>query len=402
MRLTRLNNGHADASPSAASQWINCPASVTQARGRVRKATPYTREGTAAHEVAELMIHGLQIPAMIEVEGETIEITDDMIEHARTYVDYVDKRKHGAWSFATEVRVSLDWLAEPVHGTADTLLLYTEESDDGSAQETVLEVVDLKFGKGYAVVAEDNPQLRIYGLGALETNDRLLTQFSSDEVIDKVRMTIVQPRLSGGPGIEMKTISALELRLWNSAVLEPAVEKIAAGDPTEVPGDWCRWCVRAGECRALADKTLLEVQSAFSPIPEQVVRGLDNNELANALDKAEMITAWINLIRAEASSRVDVGQTIPGWKLVPKRAMRKWIDEDDAEDALRKAGVDINRIVKLVSPAAVERDLKACRMSIDILKPLVVKESSGTTLVRAEDLREGLALDAKSVFSRLE
>ena len=125
--------GHADASPSAASQWLNCPASVTQARGRERKATPYTREGTAAHEVAELMIHGLQIPSSIEVEGETIEITDEMIERIDEKLGHPERCPHG-WPVDTAVEqrenLELAPLAALVPGTRATIVRLAEHDGD--------------------------------------------------------------------------------------------------------------------------------------------------------------------------------------------------------------------------------------------------------------------------------
>jgi hypothetical protein len=391
-----VTSSHPDASPSAASIWMRCPASVTLSRGRVRKPSIYTREGTAAHHVAELMIHGLKIPASVEVEGETVEVTEEMVEHVQVYVDYVSALQHKAHSFATESLIKLGWLAEPLFGTADARALYTEGLD------LVLEIVDLKFGAGVPVGAIQNPQLRVYGLGALaETDAAHEATFGAGESVDRVKLTIVQPRLSGGPGIETETLSAARLRFWGVETLEPAVERIAAGDPTEIPGPHCRWCVRAGECKALAGLALAEAQAAFSVIPSEIVRAMSNDDLAHALDKAELITAWIALVRAEASQRADVGHTIPGWKLAAKRAMRKWTNEDLALVALNDAGAPLKDVVKIVSPAAVERVLKAHRLGLDVIKGLWVKESSGTTLVRDDDPREGLALSAQSMFSVL-
>lgn len=36
-----------------------------------------------------------------------------------------------------------------------------------------LDIVDLKYGKGVAVFAEDNPQMKLYALGALSLFDSL-------------------------------------------------------------------------------------------------------------------------------------------------------------------------------------------------------------------------------------
>src|SRR4029077_6805762 len=124
-----------------------------------RKPTQYTREGTAAHEVAERLIHGLTIPSEIVVDSEAVEVTDEMIEHVEVYVDYVDKLRRKSDVFLTEASLSVAGFAEPLHATADALA-YEKENK-------TLEIVDLKYGQGVQVAVQGNSQLRIYGLGGL-------------------------------------------------------------------------------------------------------------------------------------------------------------------------------------------------------------------------------------------
>jgi hypothetical protein len=257
----------------------------------------------------------------------------------------------------------------------------------------MLEVVDLKFGKGVPVGAENNPQLRIYAYGAHAA--------SALQPIHRVRMTIVQPRLAG-PGVVSETLSSSDLGRWGLDALQPALQRIADHDPTEIPGPHCRWCVRAGECRTLHDQSLIEARDAFASIPAEEAAALSNEDLSRALDAAELIVSWIAHIRAEASQRADKGQVIPNYKLVPKRAQRKWVDEVVALDRLLDdLGLTTDEVTKLVSPAAVEKVLKAQRIDPTRIADLVVKESSGSTLVRDDDERKGLVLDAKSVFSSI-
>ena len=71
---------HADASPSSSSIWLNCPASVTKARGRVRKPTVYTTEGTAAHVAAELSLKGDDIPVTLTIDGQPVAVTEEMLD----------------------------------------------------------------------------------------------------------------------------------------------------------------------------------------------------------------------------------------------------------------------------------------------------------------------------------
>ena len=374
---------HADASPSSASIWLRCPASVTLARGKKRLPSPYTREGTAAHEAAERIANGLPAPASVTVDGEDITISDEMIEHIDHYTRYVEALRVRSHVFQTETRVELLDLPEPLFGTADAM------GWDRDIKE--LEIVDLKYGRGVAVGVEGNPQLKIYGLGG----------YRKFEDVKRVKLTIVQPR-TAGPPVQSVTLGVGELKIWEAEVLEPALQRIADEDQTETPGAHCRWCVRAGECKALASLAQIEARAAFTPDPAKIVAGLTNADLSHALDKAELISAWINLVRAEASQRADKGQVIPNWKLVPKRAMRKWTDDNDALAALNVAGVPLHEVVKVVSVAAAERAMKAHKKKMDPLLPLIVKESSGTTLVRDDDARDAVDMSAKSVFLPLD
>ena len=373
---------HADASPSSASIWIKCSASVTLARGKKRLPSPYTREGTAAHEAAEHIVNGFSAPAVVTVDGEDITISDEMLDHVEHYTKYVEALQKSADWFATEERLELLDLPEPLYGTSDAIA-YTDAIDE-------LEIVDLKYGRGVAVGVEGNPQLKIYGLGGLRrVNAR------------KIKLTIVQPR-TAGPPVQSVTLGVGELKIWEAEVLEPALQRIADDDPTETPGSHCRWCVRAGECKALAAMAQIEARTAFADDPATVVGGLSNDDLSHALDKAELISAWINLVRAEASQRADKGQTIPNWKLVPKRAMRKWTDDNDALAALNVAGVPLHEVVKVVSVAAAERAMKAHRKPMGPLLPLITKESSGTTLVRDDDARDAVDMSPRNAFPALD
>ena len=373
---------HADASPSSASIWLNCPASVTLARGKKRLPSPYTREGTAAHAAAESLVNGVAVPAGIVVDGESIQVTDEMLDHVQTYVDYVKALQARSSWFAVESKIALKNLPEPLFGTADAM---------GYDRQGVLEIVDLKYGKGVSVDVVGNPQLKIYGLGGVD-------QFSPPGAVKKVKLTVVQPR-TAGPAVQSVTLGVGELKFWQFDTLEPALQRIADDDQTETPGPHCRWCVRAGDCKALAAMANVEAKAAFAGDPSALVRGLSNADLAGALDKSELIVAWVNLIRAEASQRADAGQTIPNYKLVPKRAIRKWTDDDAALAALNIAGVPLHEVVKVVTVAAAERAMKAHKKNMDALLPLIVKESSGTTLVRDDDPRDDAS--PKSVFKAI-
>jgi len=387
--MTKAPTAHADCSPSSSHIWLQCPASVTQARGRVRIATPYTREGSAAHVVAENLAMGLLPPRQVTVDNETVVVDDDMIDAVTVYADHVAGIIKTADYYLIETQVIVSGLPEPLSGTAD-FLAWTGDT---------LDVVDLKYGKGVPIAVKDNPQLKIYGLGGLAAKglvSKVVTQ-----PVKQVRLSVVQPRISG-PAVTTETLTVAELNAFKQATLKPALKRIAENDSTEIPGEHCRWCVRAGECRTLAQLAQTEARVIFAA---PGTSALSDVELAAILEQAELIAAWIERVRAEASQRIDHGQTIPGWKLVAKQARRKWANVDDATRTLAdRFPESFDEMVKLDTPAAVERVLKRARQKLDILEPgqgLVLKESSGTTLARVDDERPGVVTDAKSVFAQL-
>ena len=373
---------HVDAGPSSASRWIECPASVTLTRGVERKSSEYAREGTAAHAVAELMIAGKEIPVFIEVDGEEILINEEMIEHAQSYANFAEMLRDGADIFAVERRVSLDWyydpepMPEPVAGTAD-LLAYKAEARE-------LTVVDFKYGR--VDVEPTSPQLLIYALGAL---DQL------GEMPLKIRLVIVQPRSLTEP-VKSHVILLSELTRWAKDVLEPAIKRIGAGDTSEKPGDHCKFCVRMAECGALHHKALETAQMTFKPAPP-APQDLTPEQISSIMDQAELISAWISKVRLHAEELLKNGAEVPGWKLVAKRGIRKWMDEDLAAAAFGE--FDGAFKTELISPTQMEKILKKNGVDVKALEPLVTKESSGTTLVKADDKREEVkSITPASVF----
>jgi hypothetical protein len=375
MTATKL---HSDASPSSSPIWINCPASVTKARGRVRKATVYTTEGSAAHRAAELMLNGKKVPKKLMIEGVTVTVTQEMLDAAKEYADYV-KSLPGIPSIETRLRYSIG--GEDITGTADAVVI------DGAKAE----IVDFKYGQGVGV-SPDSPQLRIYALGALEEAG----PFNS---ITEVALTIVQPRAGG---IKTVNIPVTDLSNWEAGILIPAAARLAAGDTTETPGDHCRWCVRAGECVTLANLAMTNAKVAFGDLPPNPI-DMSNQDLSEILTYGEMIVAWVNQVRAEISGRIDNGQDVPGWKLVPKRAMRKWEDPDGAVTDLLNRGFGTHDVMRIETIGNIEKMLKRRKMDPEkVIYPYTVKESSGTTLVSAKDGRPAVDTSSKNVFNDLD
>jgi hypothetical protein len=224
---------HAACSPSSAALWMNCPASITLAEGKVRPSSSYAREGTVAHRIAEMILSGdLFPPPKMTIEGQEFLVGRDMLLHLNPYIGLVQGLQGLGGDTRVEARVRLAGSDDRVWGTADC----------ASRLKDTVDIVDLKYGKGVPV-GPDSPQLKIYALSALDT-------FWPGEDIDYVRMTIVQPRLDPLP--KTVTMHIDHLVDWRLDHLHPAVDRIVDGDVTEKVGPYCRWCVRRDECHAFA------------------------------------------------------------------------------------------------------------------------------------------------------
>ena len=378
---TPKNNTHVAAGPSAASRWLVCPASITLTRDIERPSTVYAREGTAAHAVAELLIDDKEIPTFMEIDGEEVLINEEMIEHAQSYANFAQMLKDTSDVFGVEKRVSLDWyyaperMPEPVSGTLD-LMGY-------SVADRELTIADFKYGR--MDVEPDSPQLKLYALGMLgELSDMPL----------KIRLVIIQPRSLAEP-VKTHVMLLSELTRWAKDTLEPALKRIGAGDTSENPGEHCKFCVRSAECSALHQKALAVAQMTFKPEPPAPAT-LTPQQIASILDQAELISAWISKVRLHAEELLKNGEQLDGWKLVAKRGIRKWADEGAAEQAFGE--LDGAFKTELISPTQMEKLLKKNGIDVRALEPLVTKESSGTTLVKADDKRPSVDASPSSVF----
>jgi hypothetical protein len=213
--------------------WLNCPASITLAAGRTRPSSKYAKEGTAAHMIAEMILGGeIFPPGKVTIEGTEFIVGMGMLKALRPYLDFVLDLSADASELYCETRVSFGGDDGIVWGTTDCIAL------TGS----VLDVVDLKYGKGVNI-DPDSAQLKIYALAAWQS-------LWPDMPIRQVNLTIIQPRMDAEP--KTHRMRSKDLLDWENTKLVPAIRRIEDGDTTEKAGSWCRWCIRKNECSAYA------------------------------------------------------------------------------------------------------------------------------------------------------
>lgn len=323
---------HALLSPSAAHRWINCTAAPRLEADVEDKGSEFAAEGTLAHAYcAQKLKAFLGLPT----DGEAKEIaelndryhTGEMDEYTDTYKTIVLEKFDAARAktkdalLLIETRLDFSEYVPDAFGTADAIIIA-----DGT-----MEVIDFKYGKGVKVSAEDNPQMKIYALGAYE-------KFSFEYKIDRVRMTIIQPRIENFSEWEL---SVSELMAWTDSVLTPKAQQAYKGDGPQVPGDWCQFCKVKSNCRALTQKCIEAAKNHPDP------KLISPDELAaDVLPMLATVKTWLAGVEDYALQQALSGVQLAGWKVVEGRSVRKITDQDGAALALNKAGYKTTEIYK--------------------------------------------------------
>ena len=311
---------HALLSPSAAHRWMNCTAAPRLEENIADSGSSFAEEGTLAHAYcAKHLKEFLGLPTKDE-EAEIAHLfetyhTGEMDEYTDTYKVIVLEKFNAARAKTPDaqllVEVRLDfttWMPE-AFGTADAVIIA-----DGT-----MEIIDFKYGKGVKVSAVKNPQMMIYALGAYQ-------QFSFEYNIERVRMTIVQPRIDN---ISEYELSAVDLLAWATYQLQPKAKEAFEGNGHQMPGEWCQFCKVKATCKALADLTFAAVEE--HPDPKTITA----EEMATrVLPMLDTIKTWIKGVDEYTLEQALNGQKYIGFKLVAGRSVRKITDPEAVMGAL--------------------------------------------------------------------
>ena len=365
---------HSRVSASSALMWLNCSQSIRMGESYKDQPSEYAAEGTEAHALGEYkVLKALKRKATNptkklkyfceEMENCTDGYRDLVMELVR-----MAKEKCDDPLILVEQRVDLSYWIPEGFGTADALIVA-----DG-----VLTICDYKHGKGIAVDATDNPQLKCYALGAL-------AMFDSIYDIDTVHLVIYQPRREN---ISEFDISKNDLYKWAEEELRPRAEIAYKGEGEFSCGEWCRFCKAKHECRARAEANLLLAKYDFQLPPT-----LSDSEIAVILDKADGLVSWANDIKAYALQMAIAGKEWQGRKLVEGRSNRKISNEEAVIEAVTAMGKDPFE-KKLLGVTALEKLLGKSKFN-EIIGQYVVKPAGKPTLVPESDKRQAINSDFK-------
>lgn len=374
---------HARLSASGAHRWMACTPSVALEERFPDKGSEYAAEGTLAHSMAELIIRynngeitkktfSTRMNKIRKDELYSKEMEDYIVEYTQTVWEIFNEVKAECpdAQLLPEQRLDFSEYVPDGFGTGDVVII----ADD------MVQVIDLKYGKGVGVSAVGNPQLRLYGIGAYLEHSMLYD-------IQRVKETIIQPRLEN---VSTEELTVEELMEWADTEVRPKAELAIAGEGEFVPGDHCRFCKAKAVCRARADENLALMKMDFRD-PDI----LEEWEIGEVLQRAEELNDWAKDVKDYAFDQaLNHGVKFEGWKLVEGRSNRKYLDEDKVKEALIEAGYSQDKITetKILGITAMEKEIGKKSFG-EILSELVVKPEGKPVLVPETDKRPELNRD---------
>lgn len=334
-----MPNQHALLSALGSHRWLSCPPSAQAEAGLPDSFSEAAEQGTVAHALAEWTVRRLD-HCLVDSAGDkpvSEWIDEEMERYTDEYSTFVleeaaaAKMADPSFTLRVEQRLDFSHIVPGGFGTGDCVII----------AEPTLQIIDLKYGQGVLVEAENNPQLLLYTLGACRT-------FGDLYDIERVAVTIYQPRWAN---VDTCEISVAELQQWAETEVIPKAELALAGEGEFCPGSWCQFCRITPTCRARAEVNLTLVNLEFAPPAE-----LSDAEIADVLARIPDLKSWASDVEACALSKaVNQGVVSEGFKLVASRSVRTYISETDVAVAAEAAGYRGIWDRKLITLTAMEQ-----------------------------------------------
>jgi hypothetical protein len=384
---------------SVAKQFINCPGSV-----RIRRALPPTpssvhaEEGTRLHALQEHCLRegeydaGGYVGALLpEDPRSAAPFTKEQIAAVNVVLRHVETLMQlpGAELFV-ETKFNLADIREGMFGTCD-VCVWTPDR---------LHVVDAKYGKGVAVEAAENDQLRYYAAGA--------RRVFGDRTPWELTLTIVQPRLAvphpDGP-VQSWDVDLISLMAWEAELAE-AVERTDAPDAPLAAGDWCRFCPGARiqasggyGCAAVAAKINAARDDAFAVLEDPpALAGMTAAEIGRRYSELALLAKYIKdfstFVRAKARTELP-----DGFEWAPGGRSWKWNKPaGDVLDFVRAIDGDTAAadLTSIVTPIQAEKALG--KDTFAAVAAFVDKGTSAPSLVKKGSRKQTLTLTQVADF----
>ena len=346
---------------STAKRVINCPGSVALCNAAPEKpSSSYAEEGTLLHNtIADYLGNNIK-PVISDI------LTQDLIDEKYTValelLNEIDPEF--GMDYAVEVEVGFGDFIPDVFGSCDLL---------GRLDNRAI-ILDWKFGNGVAVDAIENEQLMFYAAAAMRTEK---AQWAFKDV-QEVELIIIQPPMIKRWVTTVERIKAFEQQLLS------AVNAAAKIDAPLREGSHCKWCAAKPTCPLMT--------GAVDRALKVKIDAIDAPTIDAYLQNAEILEEWIKDLRALAFTMLESGRDLPNYKLVAKRATRKWSDEVEAKKALLATGLTESDVMEasMISPAQAEKKLKKLKQPLP--EGSTVSISSGSTMAHVDDPRPAVLL----------
>lgn len=379
---------HAKLSASGAKKWLGCPPSADLETQFPNSTSVFAEEGTHAHSLGELKIRRdlklISVPAFgkqYHALKQSPFYNEEMEQATQEYADLVFSRFAEAQQKTKDAVILLEerldfsrWVPEGF-GTGDVVIV-----SDGC-----IEIIDLKYGKGVPVDADENPQMMLYALGAVAKYELLYD-------LSNVKMTICQPRLDS---ISTYELSVDDLLAWGDDYVKPRAELAIKGEGEFSPSEeTCRWCRAKATCKARADFMMACIDQDFTD-----AKLISDNDIANYLEIAPQVLAWAKDIQDYALEQAEKhGKKWRGFKLVEGRSNRVYTDKEKVAETLKAQGYTDDKIYEpqsLLGITALEKSISKKQFGI-LLSDLIVKPTGKPTLVPESDKRAEISSTASA------
>lgn len=358
-------NEHAILSASSSHRWMNCTPSARLEQEFKEYESTAAKEGTAAHALAE---HKLKRKLKMRSDRPVSEFNDEDMElYTDDYSDYVYEQYKKAQRYDENAQIFIEQKLDfscyvpDGFGTGDAVII----------SKGKIQIIDLKYGQGVLVDAENNSQMMLYALGALK-------KFGKDYEIKKVKLVIFQPRREN---VSVWETTVTQLKKWAEKELRPRAEMAFKGTGNYQPGSHCQFCKAAAKCRARAEENLKLAQEEFKKPPL-----FTDAEIESILSKIQGLKKWADEIWEFALEQALKGKQWNGFKVVQGKSVRKYSDEQKVVDACNKAGYKDIYVKKLITLTEMEK-LMGKKVFNEVLGSLIEKPAGKPTLVEESDKR---------------
>ena len=382
---------HSKLGASSAYRWWICPGSVALIESAPPQgSSSYALEGSAAHKLAEVCLTEDGqftedwLNEVIVINGDEVKVTQNMIEAVNVYLDAVkdDMAEMGLdrCDLKVEQEFHLTEIHELAYGTNDLCLF---------KPFGLLRIYDYKHGQGVPVEVVNNKQMLIYALGAISKLDVDL------DMIQEIELIVVQPRFDHSSGLVRRwRLSVQELMDFKAEYTEHIKLALSKNAPL-CSGKHCKFCGAMIICPEIKKAKDEQVAVDFQALETIKAKPLAPEFLSKLLSQVSLVEAQAARIKKYCFEQACRGVKIPGFKLVRKKANRKWIDEELVSMELDQEYGDVIYAPKqILSPAKLEKIVKKKDLAEFIITP-----DTGDTLVPDSDKRPEKITSAQEDFA---